>query len=74
MHVFMGRAAKLLEVHPNTVRNLIMRGELIPRKNEIGYYEFCLDELLEVKRKRERERSRNSQKGGTIGSDHPTHE
>ena len=63
MHVFMGRAAKLLEVHPNTVRNLIRRGELTARRNEIGYYEFCLDELFEVKRKREVERSRDPQKG-----------
>jgi len=62
MHVFMRRAAKLLEVHPNTVRNLIRRGELTPLKNELGYWEFCLDEILEVKRKRESKRNKNSQR------------
>lgn len=57
MHVFMGRASKILEVHPNTVRNLIKEGKLKPRKNEIGFWEFSMDELLELKRERERRKA-----------------
>lgn len=48
------KAARYLECHPETVRRLEKRGELKARRDYRGFRIFDLEEILKLKRIRER--------------------
>ena len=53
-HLRVSKAAKVLEVHAVTVRRMDARGELNSRRDWRGHRVFDLEEILQVKKKRER--------------------